>query len=70
MLLRAASVGRSGSSSLSKPVFLSTLLAGPAGVHGPGSARALPRVGPARRRKHPEDAAKLEEKGMGEGGWE
>jgi hypothetical protein len=46
LLLRAASVCCSCFSSVSKPVFLYSLPAGPAGVHGRGSARALPRVGP------------------------
>ena len=55
-------------------MYLYVLPAGPSGVHGPGSARALPRVVGGRRR------AKRQEKGMGEvgtgmggmgkGGWE
>jgi hypothetical protein len=50
-------------------VFLYSLPAGPTGVHGCGSARALPPSllhsrGRGRRR------ARLEEKGMGKGGWE
>jgi len=67
LLLRAASVCCSCFSSVSKPVFLYSLPAGPAGVHGRGSARALPPCtaeGRGRRR------ARLEEKGMGKGGWE
>ncbi len=76
LLLRAASVCCSCFSSVSEPVFLYTLPAGPAGVYGRGSASALPRVGPHQapaqqapggRSSH---RAKLEEKGMGEGSWE
>ena len=54
LLLRAASVGCSGCSPVFKPVFLYALPAGPAGVHGHGSARTLPRVGQG---QHPASAA-------------
>ena len=54
LLLRAASVGCSGCSPVCKPVFLYALPAGPAGVHGHGSAHTLPRVDPD---PHPASAA-------------
>ena len=52
LLLRAASVGCSGCSPVCKPVFLYALPAGPAGVHGHGSARTLPRGPAASERSH------------------
>jgi len=77
LLLRAASVCCSCFSSVSQPVFLYSLLAGPAGVHGRGSARhrrARLRVGPRTALLHSRGRgrrrARLEEKGMGKGGWE
>ncbi len=78
LLLCAALVCCSGSSSFSIPVFSYALPAGPgpAGVHGPGSAHTLPRVGPRQAPTQPAPRgrdcrrAKLEKKGMGEGGWD